>query len=190
MLIAGRAIAGTAASILFTGGMLIIEDAIPLSRRPIYIAGISSMFGLSAVLGPILGGILTQNLSWRWCFWINLPLGLVTSLAVMPLSLSSATKNTLGQVQRILSLGLGSTLLLAASLLCFLLALQYGGTTFNWSDGRIIGLFAFFVFLLAVFIGLQIYHGDDSLIPTKLLRQRTVLTSSCFTFMLSMATFT
>ena len=190
MLIAGRAIAGAAASLLFTGGMLIIEDAIPLPKRPMYIAGISSMFGLSAVLGPILGGVLTQNLSWRWCFWINLPLGLATFLGVLPLRLSSTRNSRTKLRQKIKDIGLGSTSLLFAGIFCLILGLQYGGTTFNWQNGRIIGLFSCCAVLLSIFVVVQIYHGDNSLIPIRLLRQRTVVASSGFTFLLSMATFT
>ena len=69
MLIVGRAIAGAGAAGLFSGGMTIIGYSVPLKKRPIYIAMLSSMFGISSVVGPILGGVLTDKASWRWCFW-------------------------------------------------------------------------------------------------------------------------
>ena len=190
MLIAGRAVAGAAASVLFTGGMLMIEAAVPLSERPVYIAAISAMFGLSALLGPILGGVLTQNLSWRWCFWINLPIGFAAFVGIMPLRLTSLPKKCTSPLRRVLDIGVGSATVLTACLLCLLLALQNGGTTFHWQNGRIVGLFCSCFCLLVAFVAIQIYYGNDSLIPIKLLRQRTVLVSSCFTFFLSMATFT
>ena len=67
MLIIGRAVAGAGAAALFSGGMIIIAYAVPLRKRAIYIAALSSMFGISSVVGPILGGALTDHVSWRWC---------------------------------------------------------------------------------------------------------------------------
>jgi MFS family permease len=70
VLIVGRAIAGSGAAGLFSGGMTIVGFTVPLRRRPIYIAAISSMFGVSSIVGPILGGAFTDRLTWRWCFWV------------------------------------------------------------------------------------------------------------------------
>ncbi|KAL8830989.1 MAG: hypothetical protein Q9191_001117 [Dirinaria sp. TL-2023a] len=82
MLIVGRAVAGAGAAALFSGGMTIIGYSVALRRRAIYIALLSSMFGISSVIGPILGGVLTDRATWRWCFWINLPFGGVALLTV------------------------------------------------------------------------------------------------------------
>lgn len=67
MLIVGRAVAGVGAAALFSGGMTIIGFSVPLRKRAIYIAMLSSMFGISSVVGPILGGAFTDRVSWRWC---------------------------------------------------------------------------------------------------------------------------
>lgn len=72
MLIVGRAVAGAGASALFSGGMTIVGFTVPLIRRPMFIAALSSMFGVSSVVGPLLGGALTDKVSWRWCFWVSL----------------------------------------------------------------------------------------------------------------------
>ena len=66
MLIIGRAVAGAGAAALFSGGMTIIAFSVPLRKRAIYIAALSSMFGIASVVGPILGGALTDKASWRW----------------------------------------------------------------------------------------------------------------------------
>lgn len=71
MLIVGRAVAGAGASALFSGGMTIVGFSVPLNKRPIFIAVLSSMFGISSVVGPLLGGALTDKVSWRWCFWVS-----------------------------------------------------------------------------------------------------------------------
>lgn len=72
MLIIGRAVAGAGASGIFSGGMTIIGFTVPLRKRPIYIAALSSMFGISSVVGPLLGGAFTDRVSWRWCFWVRI----------------------------------------------------------------------------------------------------------------------
>jgi len=72
MLIVGRAVAGAGASAIFSGGMTIVGFTVPLRKRPIYIATLSSMFGVSSIIGPLLGGALTDKLTWRWCFWVRL----------------------------------------------------------------------------------------------------------------------
>ena len=72
-LIVGRAVAGIGGSGLFSGVMTIIAYSVPLRKRALYLGGLTSMFGVSSVVGPLLGGVFTDRLSWRWCFWINLP---------------------------------------------------------------------------------------------------------------------
>jgi MFS family permease len=71
MLIVGRAVAGAGASAIFSGGMTIVGFTVPLRKRPIYIATLSSMFGVSSIIGPLLGGAFTDKLTWRWCFWVR-----------------------------------------------------------------------------------------------------------------------
>ena len=71
MLICGRAVAGAGASALFSGSMTIVGFTVPLQKRPMYIASISSMFGISSVIGPLLGGAFTDRVTWRWCFWVS-----------------------------------------------------------------------------------------------------------------------
>jgi len=71
MLIIGRAIAGAGEAAIFSGGMTIIGLSVPLEKRPIFIALLSSIYGMSSVIGPLLGGVLTDRVSWRWCFWVS-----------------------------------------------------------------------------------------------------------------------
>ena len=90
MLIVGRAVAGAGASALFSGGMTIIGFSVPLRRMPIYIATLSGMFGIASVVGPILGGTLTDKASWRWCFWVGY-CGRILSCLVLSVLLDQLT---------------------------------------------------------------------------------------------------
>ncbi|KAL5533396.1 hypothetical protein ACEPAF_5172 [Sanghuangporus sanghuang] len=192
MLIVGRAVAGAGASALFSGGMTIIGFSVPLRRMPIYIATLSGMFGIASVVGPILGGTLTDKASWRWCFWINLPFGGAAFLAV--LLFFKAPKRDVGNLtlrQKFAKLDILGAVFLICGVVCLLLALQDGGTEYPWSKAKIWGCLLGFGLLIIIFIGIQWWRGDDATIPPRIfIRQRTVFCGSVFTCFLSMALYT
>ncbi|KAL9063117.1 MAG: hypothetical protein Q9157_008409 [Trypethelium eluteriae] len=169
MLIVGRAVAGAGAAALFSGGMTIIGFAVPLRRRPFYIALLASMFGISSIVGPILGGALTDRVSWRWCFWINLPFGGVAIAVVAIFFENPKRRHTEMSVrQKIAEVDLVGAFLLICAIVCLLLALQWGGTTYPWHDSKIWGC-------------------DRATIPPRiLLKQRTVFACAWFSCFLAM----
>lgn len=73
VLIIGRAVAGVGGAGLFVGALVILAYTVPLERRPMFAGCIGSMYGISSVAGPLLGGLFTETIGWRWCFWMNLP---------------------------------------------------------------------------------------------------------------------
>ncbi|KAG9239433.1 major facilitator superfamily domain-containing protein [Amylocarpus encephaloides] len=186
-LIVGRAVAGAGAAGLFSGGMIIIGMTVPLVKRPLFIACLSSMFGIASVVGPLLGGAFTDRVSWRWCFWINLPFGAIAVGAILAFFHPPPRKDSGFSVkQKILEIDLLGALFLMCAIVCLLLALQWGGTTYAWKHSRIWGLLLGFGLLIIVFTGLQFRRGDRATIPPRIFAQRTVLFSSLYSCFLSM----
>jgi predicted MFS family arabinose efflux permease len=187
MLIVGRAVAGAGAAALFSGGLTIVGFSVPLRSRPIYIAALSSMFGIASVVGPLLGGVLTDRATWRWCVWINLPIGGI-AIAFVSLFFHPAPRqaSNMSVKKRILEIDLLGAAFLMSAIVCLLLALQWGGSTYPWKDSRVWGCLLGFGLLLIVFIAQQLRRGDRATIPPRILRNRTVLSSCLFSMFLSM----
>ena len=82
-LILGRAVAGLGTAGIFSGALIIIAHTVPLQKRPMYTGMIGAMYGVASVAGPLLGGVFTDHVTWRWCFYINLPIGAVTFLGIL-----------------------------------------------------------------------------------------------------------
>ncbi|KAF2661948.1 MFS general substrate transporter [Lophiostoma macrostomum CBS 122681] len=191
-LIVGRAIAGIGAAGVFSGAMVIIAHITPLEKRAAYNGLAGGMFGIASVIGPLLGGAFTDKVSWRWCFYINLPLGAVTTVGIL-FFLSLKTDGNLlkektfwGLLWKLDPIGLA---LFLPSVICVLLALQWGGTTYAWSNGRIIALFVVFGLTLIAFIAVQAKLGENATIPPRIALQRTIWSSSIFIFCLSSSFF-
>lgn len=108
-----------------------IAYAIPLRQRTIYMAFMSSMFGIASIVGPILGGVFTDRLSWRWCFWINLPFGAVGLVTIAFFFKTPARDfGHLSLGRKMKNMDLPGAFFLITSIICLLLALQWGGMLF------------------------------------------------------------
>ncbi|CAG1977635.1 unnamed protein product [Fusarium graminearum] len=183
--IIGRAIAGLGAAGVFCGAMIIISRIVEMRKRPLLLAIVASMYGISSVIGPSLGGVFTHSkqLTWRFCFWINLPLGaLMAAIIVLyyPLSLGEAPNKDKPIKEKILGLGLRSSALLAGTLVCLFLALQNGGSVYPWSDSRVWGCLLGFGLLLVLFTYIQIRQGEAALIKPRISSQRSVFLGCMF----------
>ncbi|KAF3935063.1 hypothetical protein ABW20_dc0107973 [Dactylellina cionopaga] len=191
-LILGRAIAGLGVGGIFSGGIVILAYILPLQKRPLAFASIASMWGIASIVGPLLGGAFTDHVSWRWCFYINLPLGAI-SVAVVLLVLKiprEANPEGLTILQRVRQLDLIGAAILVPAVVSLLLALQWGGTTYPWGNAKIIGLFVCFGGLIIIFIISQWKLGEAATLPPRILKQRSVLASLLFACFFGAAFFT
>ncbi|KAK4103222.1 hypothetical protein N658DRAFT_484819 [Parathielavia hyrcaniae] len=189
--IVGRAIAGIGTAGLFSGGVVILSYTLPLRQRPMAFGLIGAMWGVASVAGPLLGGAFTDHVTWRWCFYINLPIGGAAMFAIFLFLHIKTTgdKSGLTVVQRILSLDLLGTAMLVPSIVCLLLALQWGGTEYAWNSSVIIGLFVGFALMLIIFIGIQFWKGDKGTLPPRLFKDRDVVCAMLFAFFFGAAFF-
>ncbi|KAH7322520.1 MFS transporter [Stachybotrys elegans] len=184
VLIIGRAIAGIGGAALYSGGLNIIALVTPVSKRPLYYGILTSMFGVASVAGPLMGGAFTDRLSWRWCFWINLPVGGVAFavvlfvLRVSPRSSGSGSGAPLTVMQKLGRLDLPGAALFIPAVVCLLLALSWGGISYPWSDGRVWGTLLCFAVMILLFCGWQVWKGDEATIPPRVITQKTVLASA------------
>ncbi|OAA82640.1 Major facilitator superfamily domain, general substrate transporter [Akanthomyces lecanii RCEF 1005] len=182
-LIAGRAITGIGAAAIAPGVYLMITLIVPLQDRPKYLGSLGSAFGISSILGPVLGGYLT-SITWRWCFWINLPLGCtaLVFLWVLAPNLPPPAQRAKTWGQTVWQLDPIGFLLFGPSISCLLFALELGGRDQKWSGSRTVALFVVFGVLLLAFVAYQLWRGEKSTLPPKIMGQRTVLVACLISF--------
>ena len=180
-LIVFRALQGLGAGGLMVGAQAIIGDVVPPRERGKYQGIFGAVFGLSSVVGPLLGGFFVQNLSWHWIFYINLPIGVV-ALFVTTWFLPSALR----RVQHVIDY-LGAALL-AVGVTCLVLLTTLGGTTFAWASPPILALAAAGVILLAGFTLVET-RAVEPILPLHLFRNRVFSAASAIGFIVGFAMF-
>jgi MFS family permease len=164
----GRVIAGVGASGIFAGGFAILTAIVPLHKRSIFTGTINSTFAIASIIGPIIGGAFTQRVTWRWCFYINLPIGgLSAILCLVLLRLNPAETQRVPLSKKLRSLDGVGFVLFASAVTMLLLALQWGGVQFAWNSSTVIGLLVGAFATTGVFAAWQIYLGDEALIPSR-----------------------
>ncbi|KZO90450.1 major facilitator superfamily transporter [Calocera viscosa TUFC12733] len=175
-MIFGRAIAGLGSAGIMNGLFIILADCVPLRKRAAFTGIGGSLRGIASVVGPLLGGALTDKVTWRWCFYISLPIGGVT-FAVIIFFLNS-WKDTFIDMDPV------GTALFIPAVVCLLLALQWGGAVYAWSNARIIVLLVLFVLLTIGFAVVQFInrHHLSTTIPAQMITQRTIAAGTWFTF--------
>jgi len=180
-LIGFRALQGIGAGGLMVGAQAIIADIVPPRERGRYMGLIGSVFAVASVAGPLLGGFLVDSLSWRWVFYVNLPIGALAVLIVVTrLHLHTPTVR-----HKIDLVGAG---LLSAGVALLILVTTWGGSEYAWGSATIIGLTIAGVLSLAAFVW-QETRAPEPILPLKLFRSRVFAVSNAMGFTIGMAMF-
>ena len=164
MLVGARALQGIGGGAITVTATALIGEVIPLRDRGRYQGALGAVFGVTTVIGPLLGGYFTDHLTWRWAFWVNVPVSIVVFFVAAAAIPSLATRGkAVIDYAGILFVGLGATGLT--------LATSWGGTTYPWNSPTIIGLFAASAASLGIFVWVESRSsGPESapILPTRL----------------------
>ncbi|MFE9372338.1 DHA2 family efflux MFS transporter permease subunit [Streptomyces sp. NPDC006711] len=180
-LIGFRALQGLGGGGLMVLSMAIVGDLVSPRERGKYQGLFGAVFGATSVLGPLLGGFFTEQLSWRWVFYINLPIGVVALLVIAAVLHIPArgTRHTIDYL---------GTFLIASVATCLVLVASLGGTTWPWASAQIIGLAVLGVVLLVAFVAVE-RRAVEPVLPLKLFRIRTFTLVALISFIVGFAMF-
>lgn len=179
LLILWRGVQGIGAGGLMVTSMALIADVVPLRERGKYQGAIGAVFGVATVIGPLLGGLFTDHLSWRWAFYVNVPIAI---LVVVAAARTIPSVRAAGGA-RIDYLGIA---LVAAGSSALILATSWGGNEYAWSSGTIIGLFVAGVMALALFCLVET-RAAEPMLPMRLFRNQVFTVCSVLSFVVGFA---
>ncbi|WP_128980109.1 MDR family MFS transporter [Streptomyces roseicoloratus] len=180
-LIGFRAIQGLGGGGLMVLSMAIVGDLVSPRERGRYQGLFGAVFGATSVLGPLLGGLFTEHLSWRWVFYVNLPIGIV-ALFVIAAVLHIPVRATRHRIDYL------GTFLIASVATCLVLVASLGGTTWEWGSAQIIGLCVLGAVLLVCFVYVE-RRAAEPVLPLQLFRIRTFTLVSVISFVVGFAMF-
>lgn len=180
-LITFRVIQGLGAGGLMVLSMTILADIFSPAERAKKSGILGAVFGLSSVIGPLLGGWLTENLSWHWTFWVNLPIGILALIVIITRLHLPHTKHHV----KVDYLGMA---VMTPAITAFILAFTWGGNEYDWNSPQIIGLFVGFFVLTALFIFVE-HKASQPIIPLSLFRNKAFVLASTIGILLGAGMF-
>ncbi|MET0865461.1 MAG: MDR family MFS transporter, partial [Nakamurella sp.] len=176
-----RGIQGLGGGGLIILSQAIIADIVPAKDRAKYLGPMGAVFGVCAIAGPLLGGFFTDHLSWQWCFWINIPVG-VAAFVIGWKTLSLPRKHNTKKVDYL------GVLLLSTATTCLILFTDWGGKQYDWISAPILGLMAAFVIAVVAFVFVEL-RAEQPIIPMFLFRNRVFVISTAIGLVVGLGMF-
>ncbi|PIG83060.1 efflux pump antibiotic resistance protein [Aspergillus arachidicola] len=173
----GRAITGVGGAGISSGAFTIIALSAPPKQRPAYVGILGASYGIAAAIGPLVGGAFTTNITWRWCFYINLPIGGLAAGIILFFYRAPPPLPFLDTplTEKLLQMDLPGSLILVSALVCYVLSLQWGGLSLSWSDSKVVGTLVGFCVLLVVYAIVQWLQKERAAMIGRLFRQNVVI---------------
>lgn len=174
MLIGGRAVCGVGASGLFNGALMAVAVVSPPGKKALWTGVLTGIGGMGQVLGPVIGGSLTEHATWRWCFYLNLPVGAVTIGCILLVRLPNIPRKSWNAKTLVWDLDVAGWAIFGPACAMLLLALSWGGREYPWRSATVIGLFCGSVAAFAIFAVWEIRQQDQAMIPPRIAKIRVV----------------
>ena len=171
-----RGLQGIGAGVMMANAFTVIGDLFPPADRGKYQGLVSAVFGVSSIIGPTLGGYITDSLSWHWVFFVNVPLGVIVILLFIFFFPNIRPDNLKH------SIDYPGGVLLILAVVPLLLALSWGGVEYAWGSFQIIGMFVFAAVALGLFILMEL-RSKEPIIPLFIFKDRIVAVSSVLMFL-------
>ncbi|KAJ8132912.1 hypothetical protein O1611_g722 [Lasiodiplodia mahajangana] len=163
---------------------LVVAFSSEPKKRPILMGIIGVSYALAAVAGPLLGGVFSERVTWRWCFYVNAPIGALVIVVILIFFRLPAANEQLAMPwkEKLLQTDPIGVVLVAGSIVSFLLALQYGGVDYAWKSSTVIGLLVGFVTIVMVLAVWENYQGEYAMLTPRLVMQRSLWAPALFQF--------